>query len=96
MVTIKVPRDSGIIEKIRTARDAGQPVVFDDGEEVISISTTTTGPQEPKADIWANYDPDAMIAALRKSAGAFADIDTEQLKADIREQRDQDSSGRPA
>ena len=46
--------------------------------------------------IWANYDPERVRQALRESAGAFASIDTEALKADIREQRGQDSHGRPA
>jgi len=47
-------------------------------------------------DIWANYDPERVRRALRESAGAFASIDTEALKADIRAQRGQDSHGRPA
>lgn len=47
-------------------------------------------------DIWAGYDPERMREALRRSAGAFRGIDGDQLKADILEQREQDSSGRPA
>ena len=47
-------------------------------------------------DIWANYDPDRVFQALRDSAGALAHVDTEELKADLRAQRGQDSHGRPA
>lgn len=47
-------------------------------------------------DIWANYDPERVRRALRESAGAFSTIDAEAFKADIKAQRGQDSSGRPA
>jgi len=50
--------------------------------------------REPQ-DIWANYDPERVRAALRASAGAFSGIDTEALKNELREQRSQDSTGRP-
>lgn len=95
MVTINVPRESGIIEKIRTARDAGQPIVFDDGEEVISLYTATPGQPEPKADIWANYDPQRVLDAFEDATGILDGVDIEQLLSDLREQRDQDSHGRP-
>ena len=51
-------------------------------------------PQNP--DIWANYDPEKVRDGLRKSAGALKGIDIEALKQGIREQREQDSNGRPA
>jgi len=43
-----------------------------------------------------NYDPAKALAALRRSAGALAGIDVEAFKKEIREQRSQDSKGRPA
>jgi hypothetical protein len=51
-------------------------------------------PQKP--DIWANYDPEKVREGLRKSAGALKGVDIEELKRDIRDQRGQDSTGRPA
>jgi hypothetical protein len=51
-------------------------------------------PQKP--DIWANYDPEKVREGLRKSAGALKGVDVAELKRDIREQRGQDSKGRPA
>jgi hypothetical protein len=97
MVTIRVARDSGIVEKIRTAGDAGEPILIDDGEEVISIAVDSAPPMlpEPKADIWANYDPERVLEALDQATGIFDGVDIEQLLADLREQRDQDSHGRP-
>jgi hypothetical protein len=47
-------------------------------------------------DIWADYDPEKAREGLRKSAGALKGVDTEALKIDIRNQRKQDSHGRPA
>jgi len=41
-------------------------------------------------------NPRGLSSALRRSAGAFAQIDTEELKKDLREQGEQDSIGRPA
>ncbi len=46
--------------------------------------------------LWADYDAERVRTALRSSAGAFKDIDVEQLKRDLREERAQDSHGRPA
>lgn len=52
--------------------------------------------RDPQEDIGANYDPERVIQALRESAGALAHVDIEELKADLRAQRRQDSRGRPA
>ncbi len=51
--------------------------------------------QEPE-DIWANYDPEKARAALAGVAGLLKGVDVEKLKAELREQRGQDSIGRPA
>ena len=47
-------------------------------------------------DVWAGYDVGRVREALRASAGALAGIDREELLADIRSQRGQESQGRPA
>jgi hypothetical protein len=52
---------------------------------------------DPLDDPWANYDPEKALQAwesLRK-ARIFEGVDVEQLKADIKAQRGQDSIGRP-
>ena len=43
-----------------------------------------------------NYDPAKALAALRKGIGLYDGIDIEAFKQEIREQRTQDSKGRPA
>jgi hypothetical protein len=47
-------------------------------------------------DLWADYDPQRVRRALRQSAGALAGIDVAALQRELREQRRQDSRGRPA
>jgi hypothetical protein len=49
-----------------------------------------------KQGIWVDYDPEKVRESLRKSAGALKGVDIEALKQDIRDQRKQDSHGRPA
>ena len=46
--------------------------------------------------LWAHYDPQRVRRALRQSAGALAGVDVTALKRELREQRSQDSLGRPA
>jgi hypothetical protein len=46
-------------------------------------------------DLWAGYDPQRVRHALRQSAGAFAGIDVAASQRELREQRSQDSPGRP-
>jgi hypothetical protein len=53
-------------------------------------------PQKQKPDIWTAYDPEKVREGLRKSAGALKGVDIEALKRDIRDQRKQDSHGRPS
>jgi hypothetical protein len=46
--------------------------------------------------IWKDYDPEKVLHAMHEAAGLFAGVDREQLLRDLREQREQDSTGRPA
>jgi hypothetical protein len=48
-------------------------------------------------DPWANYDPEKVLAAMEtaRKARLFEGVDVEQLKADIKAARSQDSRGRP-
>jgi hypothetical protein len=47
-------------------------------------------------NIWASYDAELAVAALRQTKGALSGVDREQLLKDIHEQRGQNSIGRPA
>ena len=51
--------------------------------------------REEETEPFAQYDPERARAALKRVAGMFEGIDTEALKAELREQRGQDSQGRP-
>ena len=65
-------------------------------EEELAIMKDRVEVRVAEGDIWADYDPARVKAALRKSAGALATIDRSALLKDIRKQRKQDSRGRPA
>ncbi|HEY7033533.1 MAG TPA: hypothetical protein VH482_19510 [Thermomicrobiales bacterium] len=47
-------------------------------------------------DPFANYDPEQVRAALEGLAGSLRGVDVDVLLAEPREQRSQDSQGRPA
>ena len=51
-------------------------------------------PTEP-GDVFAHADPQAAIAGPLALHGAFAGVDREKLLRDVREQRAQESAGRP-
>ena len=51
-------------------------------------------PEAPQATL-PGYDPARAQAALRASAGALTGVDRDELLADVRAQRAQDSAGRP-
>lgn len=42
------------------------------------------------------YDPERMIRAIHASAGALKDVDSDALLQTLREERTQNSTGRPA
>jgi hypothetical protein len=48
-----------------------------------------------KEDIWANYDP-RNPSRIEEKCGRVQGVDTEELKLDIHNQREQDSHGCPA
>lgn len=68
----------------------GTPVLLEVDGNVYRLS------QEREDDIWANYDPERVREALRRSAGALKGIDRDKFLADLKAQRGQDSHGRPA
>lgn len=48
------------------------------------------------SDLWANYDPEAARRAWRAGAGVLQGVDAEELIRMLKDEREQDSSGRPA
>mgnify|MGYP001163432929 CR=1 FL=1 len=74
-----------------------EPVEFSEGAELLvtveEAGESEAGPEQ-RPNIWAGYNPDHVIAALRESAGALAGVDREQLLADLHAAREQGSRGR--
>lgn len=50
-----------------------------------------------REDIWADYDPEKVRAALREFAGSWSDLDVDEIKARIYRAREEGSrpSNRP-
>lgn len=48
------------------------------------------------SDMWAGYSAERVRAGLRRSAGAFQGLDRDAFLADVKEQLEQDSTGRPS
>ena len=70
-----------------------EPVMVERAGQLFRVEAERT---DEAQTLWVDYDAERVRTALRQSAGAFKDIDVEQLKRDLREERAQDSHGRPA
>ena len=88
--TIEVTPGSQLAE----ALDEGRPVVL--VKDGVRYRVDREDAAEPAEDIWANYDPERVRKMLRRTAGSWTGFDIDAFKAEIREQRGQDSPGRPA
>ena len=89
---VKVRPDSELGLTLKKALASGEPVIIDTGEDRYTLLVEL---MEPARDVFARYDPQATIAGLRALDEALAGVDREELLRDLREQRVQDSRGRP-
>jgi CO/xanthine dehydrogenase Mo-binding subunit len=82
----------------RRLREAGQqPVILEDEDggiryRVLRETDHVNFTDEP----WAHYDAEKMRRAVHAAAGILVGVDRDELLADLRAQRGQDSHGRPA
>ncbi len=86
--TKPLPIDPELARRLKDAAAAGRavPVTIDDQTYRLSITP------EPGQDLWADYDPEAVRAAVRRSAGLGSSAEPSELDpliAEIRAQRDQ-------
>ena len=91
--TVAVPPDSELGLTLKAAQASGEPVVVDIGEDRYTVLIVLA---EPARDIFDHYDPQAAVAGLRALDDAFAGVDRKRLLRDLRAQRAQDSTARPA
>lgn len=89
---IPIEESSELGRMIEEAQVAGQPVVIEVNGHSYRLSPQPHAVDDP----WKDYDPERAKRALAESAGALKGMDTERLKRELREQRGQDSHGRPA
>jgi hypothetical protein len=86
-LTITIDPDSELGRALAEVDDA--PIVLKRGGARFRVTRDAD-------ELWAEYDPQRVRRALRQSAGALAGVDVAALKRKLREQRSQDSPGRPA
>jgi hypothetical protein len=84
--TVAVTDDTALTSLLDDA--SREPVILVRGGERFRLSR--------EDDLFAGYDPERARRALRESVGALAGVDVAALKEELREQRSQDSHGRPA
>lgn len=90
---IKAAPDSELGRTLKAARAHGEPVLVDTGEAIYTIVVASSATECD--GVFAHSDPQTAIAGLRALQEAFDGVDREQLLRDLREQRAQDSVGRP-
>lgn len=83
----KVNPDSETARLLREAAASHAPIRVDTGETVYHVDASAA--KKP-------YDPERMIRAIHAGAGALKEVDTDALLATLREERRQNSTGRPA
>lgn len=74
---IAVTSESEIDELLDEAERA--PILLEREGVLYRLARANTEPD----DIWANYDPEAVRKALDETVGSWADLDADQLIADI-------------
>lgn len=91
-----------LVELAEDVRSSNRPTVLQRGDEelvVVIPCRPRSAPHVPKLadpdDIWAGYDPERVRQGLAESAGALRDLERGAFLADLKEQGQQDSSGRP-
>jgi hypothetical protein len=85
--TIPIDPDSEFARLLKRA--AEEPALLD-------IDGMRFRVESEELDPFANYDPERARAALERAAGSWKGVNAEALIAELRAQRDQDSTGRPA
>ena len=85
---IKVSAGSELGKLLNEARE--HAVVLETNGELYRLDRMEKEPE----DIWEGYDPEKVREAVKKSAGTWADLDGDELIADIYRAREEGS--RPA
>ena len=87
---IEIAISPSLARQLAEAEAAGKrPILVRDGVRY-QLDPVEPGAAPPdKRDIWADYDPEAVRAAMRSAAGSWKDVDTEKLIADIYRWRDE-------
>jgi hypothetical protein len=90
-----------LLQLAEEVRSSNCPIVLHRGAEELAVllprrrRTAHVPALADPDDIWAGYNPERVQQALLESAGALKGLDRDTFLADLKEQGQQDSSGRP-
>jgi hypothetical protein len=68
---------------------ADEPISVESGGKRFKI-------EREKTDLFEDYDPAKALEGLRSLIGLYSGMDVDEFMREIKEQREQDSIGRPA
>jgi hypothetical protein len=74
--------DPELAELLKQAAAAGRSVAVSIDDRTYNLSVTPA-PDIETADLWANYDPERVRAAVRRSAALPSSVDPGELDSDV-------------
>jgi hypothetical protein len=92
-----IPELVHLVEEMRASK---QPRLLKQDRESVALlmplgATLTQQPPATHEDVWADYNPEKVRAALAQSAGTLAGVNSKRLLTDIRNERSQENTHRP-
>ncbi len=87
--TIEIEPDSETAKHIMDATNTPAVLVINGSR--FRVEREPNPRESPDTYLWSGYDPQRAIDGMRAAAGSWRDVDTEQLKADIRRWREEGS-----
>lgn len=95
-LTVRVGPEGELERAVEGVAADGTPrVLVRDGERLAVVISPDEYAELRLDDAWPAYEAERVREALRAGTGALAGIDREQFTRDLRDQRGQDSPGRP-
>jgi hypothetical protein len=88
--TVNVAPNSELARLLRTSGDESLDLLFEGRRFRVELEDSSQGDQTDE-ELWADFDPARFLEGIEAGAGAWSDLDAEQMKANIRRWRDEGS-----
>lgn len=99
-IRVIVEPTSEMAALLRKVLSSGRPMIIEAGDAsyIVHVENRTLASldlphatEEEKQALWADYDPERLRAILREVEGSWADVDADQLIADVYRWREEGS-----